>query len=697
MNFMYNVKPNFRNGSAIFLLAGILILPLPAIAQDAPSIDALGSKRIRLSHIDPNRCIKILQVYGFHIGKTGKAIDPAQLPVIIPLPSTALHKTVGNPGTDLPLTESDPLNELLAFYDPAHPEQLSRVINTIEQIIDVPARQIIIEAMILEIADVSLNQLGIDWTLMNPSDHLQTLRLGQLLKSPNGSSTIDLTASSIFGSFDIKLQALIESGEAEILSRPSILTLNNRMAYINVSRKIPVAEGQLNKYGELTSISFKEKTAGIELSVRPRISKREREVGMQISASVSAIVPNEDVELINSDGLVVASAPTISVREVKTYARVANNTPFIIGGLVAKDDISTSAEVPWLGKLPLLGWMFRNDAQSQLKREVIIVITPYILPEEEIAGTQTGEKSITLRTLPKDDDAFDSFDNRLFRPNYRIRSTDVFDLDFLTQNEQLKKMQILTDLITSKNVLLKTKYPWSSFIDGHVPGEQILVFRQMYEVIKRTNISNEIDTENIIFFEKSDTESSGFEVKFLNRYLEEIATKLWENEHANITHLEQPKDLWKRIDKRAIALTYTLQQQSINPEDILSQPVPEIQILDCPDKATYNRILWDLNQPTEDGQERHTLLISNPKDIFRIKNSILLRQTVELNATQKSLTLDNFSIGQNLLLPDINKDRINLIDSNVAKYFFLSDQYYQALRLILDKDIEALQKELETP
>ena len=678
------------------LLTGSILLPVAGSAQQTPAIEDLDSKRIRLSHIDPERCIQILKIYGYHIGEPGQVVDPQKLPVIFPLPGTQSYDTVGKPGDNLPLTESDPLNELLIFYDTDQPQQLTRVIHTIDQIIDVPARQIIIEAMILEITEKSLKQLGVQWKLLDSANPLQTLTLGQSPLPSDSLPTLNMTANEIFGDFGMELQAMVESGSAEILSRPSILTLNNRMAYINVSQQIPIAEGQLNRYGELTSVKFKDKMAGIQLGVRPRISKNEREVGMQISASVTAIVPNEDVEIqIGEAEGAIASSPTISVREVKTYARIANNMPFIIGGLVAKDAVSTAGEVPWLGQLPFIGRLFRNEENTHQKREVIIVITPYILPEEETVGTQIGEKSITLRTLPKDDEAFDSFGNRLFRNSYRIRSTDLLDLDFLTENEQLKQMQRLADQAVSQNVLLKNEYPWNCFVDGHVPGEQILVFRQMYEVIQRTKLDEKMETGKIAFLGTGRLNGSGFHGQFLERFLEETADRFWEQDHAGQEEVRIPEDLWKRMGKRAVALTYTIQNKSIDSDHLLNEPTPELQVFDCPDPAEHDRLLWSLNQPAGNGQERHTLLISGPDDIVRLKRSILLRQTADLNATQKSLTLDNFTIGQNLLLPNINNDHINLIDSNVAKYYFYSDLYYQALRQELDKDTRVLQLEVE--
>ncbi|MDH3345810.1 MAG: type II and III secretion system protein [Kiritimatiellaceae bacterium] len=677
------------------------LIPLGLIAliahtgySDQPlRIEELASKRFQLSHIDPERCILILQTYGFHTAEAGTPVDPEKIPVIIPLPSTEKYDTVSKPGIDLPLTENDPINELIIFHDPANPEQVSRVISTIEQYIDIPARQIIIEALILEITEKSLNALGAEWEMLTSSDNLETLRLGKLLNPTDFSPTLELKASDIFGEFAVELQALVETGDAEILSRPSILTLNNRMAYINVSQEIPVSEGQFNRDGNLTSVRFKDKVAGIQLGVRPRISNNEKEVGMQISASVTAIVPNEEVELKNSDGDIIASSPTLSVREVQTYARIANNMPFIIGGLVARDDISVAQKVPFLGDLPLIGWLFRAEAKENSKREVVIVITPYILPEDDSVGTQVGEKSITLRTLPNDDDAFDSYGNRLFRPSYRIRSTDVFNLSFLSDNTRLKEMQLLADEAVELNVLLKEEYPWSAFADGRIPGEQILVFRQMYEVIERTKLAKEIETKRIIFFGENIPGEDLLHIQLLDHHLERIINTQWEQDTKDLENPMRPSSIWDRINEHAIAITFTTQGH--HPEnDILNEPVPKIQLLDCPDQATYDRLLWDLNQPMQNGQSRHSVLLSNEEDLLRLKRAILLRQTAELNATQRSLTLDNFTIGQNLLMPDITPEQTYLLDSEVARFFFYSKQYYMALQQILDHDMNALQAEL---
>ena len=84
------------------------------------------------------------------------------------------------------------------------------------------------------------------------------------------------------------------------------------------------------------------------------------EISLQINASVSARVPGKDMKVLGQNGVLLASAPTLSIREVKTYARIANDTPFIIGGLIAKDSEEEIQRVPVISRLPLIGNLFRS-------------------------------------------------------------------------------------------------------------------------------------------------------------------------------------------------------------------------------------------------------------------------------------------------------------------------------------------------
>ena len=669
-------------------------LPPPTAKAAAESPDDLFSEKIRLSYTDSARCLSMLQVFGYSVGKPGQPADRQKLPWIIAVPASGNHKTVAAVGADFPETVTDPLHELMVFFDPERPEQFSSVLEKVRAQIDLPARQIMIEAMVLEIAETSLNRLGVQWS--RPGGRATALTLGRIV--PDAGSLVNTASADvteIFKTFDAKVRALLDTGEAEVMSRPSVLTLDNRMAYINVAEQIPIAETKFLGNGNVSTVNFREKTVGIQLSVRPRVSDNAKEISLQVSAQVSSRVPDEDVVVRDSRGNVVATSPVISVREVKTYARIANNTPFIIGGLVARDDLSQQEKVPFLGRLPLLGKVFGNESLMKSKREVIIVLTPFVLPEDNIAGRYVPDEKIIGRNMPKDEDAFDSFGNELFRDAYRIRDEDVFDLAFVTENQELRRMQSAADEAIAADYRLASTYPYMNFHDGRIPGEQILVYRQMYEVIKRIGLHRRLDPEKFIFFEEDESSASGFGVTFFQNYLQNLAESTWQADQAEgRVSSRQPDDPWQAMGPRALALIYSLRRTVDDADEILMEPVPEARLLDCPDGETYDRLLWELNQPGPDGLERKSILLRGEKDVTRLQRAILLRQTVALNSNERSVTLDNFSVGRLLLLPARGNAKIDLIDADVAKYFFYSEQYYQALKQQLDRDISALKTAL---
>ena len=647
----------------------------------------LAHQRITLSHIDSTRCTQMLRVFGYTIIDPGTPLDLANmlLPVIVdaPPPTEAEVNLVPAPTTDLPPTISDPVTELVVFYHPNRPEQFAQVLDKIRNLIDVPARQVVVEVMILEIAQKGLNRLGVQWDLGSPVRHINSLKLGRLPGPGVGTdeeATANVELSNVFGEFAATLRALIRSGYAEVLARPSVLTLNNRMAFINIVENIPVVNSISNPSSNTVIVDFVDKPAGIQLGVRPRVSADGEEISMVVSASVTVRVPNEDVVVRDSLGNEVARSPTITLRQVQTQTRIANNTPLIVGGLVAKDDLTEMNKVPFLGDLPLIGAAFRDERTSKNKREVIIIVTPRVLPENQVVGP----------ALPEDEDAFDSFDNKLFRDAYRIRTEDVFDLAFLLENRQLQRFQHLADLLVRRNADLAQQYPFDRFSGNRVPGERILVYRQMYEVIKRRAIEKDLDPDRIIFFQR-DPSQRGFQANFLAEYLAEQVGALTASRETGF------REIFHLLEGKAVAMTYTLQAYDADPSDILRQPVPNVYMVDCPDQTTWSRLLWELNQPDREGRQRRTILLRTEDDLIRLKRALVLKRTVKLNASYRSLTLKNYSIGRMLMIPTVKTEKIHLIDDESAKYFFYTEQYYPAVELEMNRDLQAMRGLLEDP
>ena len=635
----------------------------------------IASERLTLSYIDPLRATQLLTLHGYTIGKPDTPVNSTNLPVVVALVGTTNVDTIPAVAEKFPQTETDPVNELVVFHDENDPSQLSGVLATIKNDIDRPARQMIIEAMILEVSSTALKELGVKWTRVSGAKEsgnfinskLSNLVVGSV-RNPATDAALDLSTKGIFHDLNTQIKALVREGEAEILSRPSVLALDNRMAYISVSEDVPIARSSYAK-ADYQSTSFAKEKVGITLALRPRIDAKGQEVSMQVNAEVSAVVPDADLEVRDAKGVILASSPTFSRREVRTYVRVANNTPFIIGGLIAKDKKSTVDKVPILGDIPLLGALFRSKKNQAVNREVIIVLTPFVLPEEHVIG----------KNMPKDEDAFDSVDNQLFRDAYRIRAEDTFDLNYLYENKQLQRMKALANRIIAADVKLASEYPYSQFVNKAVPGEAILCYRQIYEVLKRRDMQNKLNSTKFIFFEPDRNIGSGHQVQFLEEYIRKNA----------------PEVLTEKGGSKAVLLTFDMKRDSDDAKSIFNEPVPQVKLVDCADRKDWSRQLWELNQPKEDGEEQFAVLLREKKDMDRLKYAVLMKKTVELNTEELVLTLSSFTRGRLLLMPRVKEQDVELIDGDVARAFFYSEMYYQALQKEMEKDLAAFRKVIE--
>ena len=123
--------------------------------------------------------------------------------------------------------------------------------------------------------------------------------------------------------------------------------------------------------------------------------------------------------------------------------------------------------------------------------------------------------------------------------------------------------------------------------------------------------------------------------------------------------------------------------------------LPTLQLVDCPDDDTWGRLLWEFNQPDADGKSRFSVLLRNRDDIERLKTAVLMKKAVDLNTKEEILRLSSFTRGRLLLMPTVKPQDVELIDVDVARGFFYSEQYYQALQQEMDRDISAFRKAID--
>ncbi len=264
------------------------------------------------------------------------------------------------------------------------------------ELVDIPIRQVMIEARIVIAQSDATKNLGIEWggAYLNSDDDYITSVSGNTENVVNlnesvingtqpqvdypGALLVDLgvTRSSGFAvgftSGDLfltaELSALEAAGEGEVVSQPKVITGDKQQASIKSGTEIPYQESSAS--GETTT-SFKE--AVLALDVTPNITPDDRiMLELQVNQdSVGELVPSGQGGFI----------PSIDTTQLNTQVLVGNGETVVLGGVFKTEDIESINKVPFFGDLPYIGAFFRNESTSHKKTETLIFITPRILAE----------------------------------------------------------------------------------------------------------------------------------------------------------------------------------------------------------------------------------------------------------------------------------------------------------------------------
>ena len=184
------------------------------------------------------------------------------------------------------------------------------------------------------------------------------------LPATGATSAIGISMGAINGAFnlDVALSALEHKGQLKILSTPKVTTQNNQEAEVTQGFQIPI---QIVANNTVT-VQFKD--AALKLTVTPQITAANTVI-MRIS------LENGQPDFSRA----VNGNPSINTQNAKTQVQVADGITTVIGGIVQSTETTAKDSVPGVSKLPLLGWLFRHDANSSSNQELLIFITPRIL------------------------------------------------------------------------------------------------------------------------------------------------------------------------------------------------------------------------------------------------------------------------------------------------------------------------------
>lgn len=255
------------------------------------------------------------------------------------------------------------------------------------EVLDIPVRQVIIEARMVTVSDSVGEELGIQWGLTASGGDSATSGSLAGADAANGGTVADvddrlnvnLPIADAAGSIaiqvanladgnilDLQLSALESESKAEIIASPRITTANQKTAYIEQGTEIPYTESSSSG---ATSISFKKAVLGLE--VTPQITPDNK--------VVLDLVINQDTVgsiVTTSDG---SESVSIDTQEISTQVLVDNGETVVLGGIYQQTMNNTVKKVPLLGDIPFLGVLFRTTSEDTSKDELLIFVTPRIV------------------------------------------------------------------------------------------------------------------------------------------------------------------------------------------------------------------------------------------------------------------------------------------------------------------------------
>jgi len=256
-------------------------------------------------------------------------------------------------------------------------KEILEISNLIKKI-DVKKTQIYVEARIIEISEVKTKNLGLKYGLS--AGKLSGSSLYTFASSLNEGNSIVLDSTirnftPLGGASVLALGATInllkENLALEIISEPSILCVDNQVSSIYVGETRSIKTGSTITSGGNVSDSYVREDIGLRLSVKPRVS------GDEILLNIETTL--EDIK----ESKTSSGNPVTLKKEIKTVAIVKNGESVILGGLIKNKIDTATNEVPLLSDIPILGGLFKNTTDIKDKINLVIIITPYIIHENE--------------------------------------------------------------------------------------------------------------------------------------------------------------------------------------------------------------------------------------------------------------------------------------------------------------------------
>lgn len=298
------------------------------------------------------------------------------------------------------------------------PEQAA--VDTLINELDTPTKQVLIETRLVEISSNPTSKKGIDWSgtlsaqnvsagnystyITQPTAPTSTVGPGgAIVNTPGQPGLVSgivnnpgiVGASSIGGFFQnpwflnadgahAVLSFLNASADAQVMSTPRVVTLDNETATISVQRTYPILQTTAGTQGSPGGSTITYSNVGTVLLVTPRISANNT-IRLKVTPTVASFFGYAQ---LTANGA-TSQAPQFDSRTMDTQVLIPNANTLVMGGLVDDNPGETSTKVPLLGDIPFLGAAFRSESKAADKKNLLIFITPTILQDSDFHPTTT--------------------------------------------------------------------------------------------------------------------------------------------------------------------------------------------------------------------------------------------------------------------------------------------------------------------
>ncbi len=306
----------------------------------------------------------------------------------------------GKPKVPTDIQADEAANALIITAPPDQFRSLQAIIRKL----DIRRAQVLVEAIIAEVSYDKAKQLGVQWIVDGTPDdkgpigviNLGSPAISDIATAAATGSGVSLGPGTSLGfgrfnsdrlNFAALIQALESDSTTNILSTPSITTLDNQEAEIVIGQNVPFITGSFSSTGGTSSSvnpfqTVQREDVGLTLKVKPQINE-----GNSIQLEIE-----QEISSINSSASTGTSDIVTNKRTIKTVVMVDDGNTIVLGGLIEEDLQQVEEKVPILGDVPILGALFRSNRTSKVKRNLMVFLRPVVIRDDAVNTQIASEK-----------------------------------------------------------------------------------------------------------------------------------------------------------------------------------------------------------------------------------------------------------------------------------------------------------------